>query len=173
VARYAVSRQNKDGSWYYGEMPGTKWIDNFHTGYNLLALRDISVYASTDEFLDSIRKGFHFYKNHFFRQDGAPKYYHDKIYPIDIHCAAQSIITLKAFKDLDISSDNLAISVLAWVLKNMWNKRQGYFYYQVTRLYKNRISYMRWSQAWMLLASAELLKKKKIVFIDCIKSVTP
>ena len=172
VARYAVSRQNKDGSWYYGETPGTKWIDNFHTGYNLLALRDISVYARTDEFLDSIRKGFHFYKNHFFRQDGAPKYYHDRVYPIDIHCAAQSIITLEAFKDLDISNEALALSVLDWTIKNMWNKR-GYFYYQVKRFYKNRISYMRWSQAWMLLASAELLKKKKIVFIDCIKSVTP
>ena len=160
VARYAVSRQNKDGSWYYGETPGTKWIDNFHTGYNLLALRDISVYASTDEFLDSIRKGFHFYKNHFFRQDGAPKYYHDKIYPIDIHCAAQSIITLEAFRDLDICNEALALSVLDWTLKNMWNKR-GYFYYQVKRFYKNRISYVRWCSSWMILALSYLLDNYK------------
>ncbi|MDI6698990.1 MAG: hypothetical protein QME85_08650 [Candidatus Saccharicenans sp.] len=172
VARYAVSRQNEDGSWYYGETPGTAWIDNFHTGYNLLALRDMSLYTRSDEFSDSIRRGFEFYKKSFFREDGSPKYYHNKLYPIDIHCAAQSIITLEALRDLDISNEALALSVLDWTLKNMWNKR-GYFYYQVMRFYKNRISYMRWSQAWMLLALAELLKNKKTAFIDCLKSVIP
>lgn len=157
VARYAVSRQNDDGSWFYGETAGSKWIDNFHTGYNLLALKDISRYSRSDEFSASVVKGFVFYKNNFFREDGAPKYYNNKAYPIDIHCAAQSIITLEAFRDLDISNEALALSVLKWVLKRMWNKR-GYFYYQVNRLYKNRISYMRWSQAWMLLALSAILK---------------
>lgn len=169
VARYAVSKQNEDGSWYYGEMSGTKWIDNFHTGYNLLALKDISEYSRSGEFSNSISKGLAFYKNNFFREDGSPKYYHNKTYPIDIHCVAQSIITLEAFKELDSTNKKLALSVFNWALKNMWTKK-GYFYYQITPLYKNRISYMRWSQAWMLLALAELLKNEKAGVIDIINS---
>ena len=39
----------------------------------------------------------------------------------------------------------------------MWD-RQGYFYYQVLPFWTNKISYMRWSQAWMLLALATLLE---------------
>ena len=42
-------------------------------------------------------------------------------------------------------------------MENM-RDREGYFYYQVQPFYKNRISYMRWSQAWMLLALSTLLE---------------
>jgi hypothetical protein len=40
----------------------------------------------------------------------------------------------------------------------MWSEK-GYFYYQVLPLIKNRIAYMRWSQAWMLLALSMLLSE--------------
>jgi hypothetical protein len=40
---------------------------------------------------------------------------------------------------------------------HMWDE-QGYFYYQVLPYYKNKIPYMRWSQAWMLLAVSTLLE---------------
>ena len=155
VARYSVAKQHDDGSWDYGELPTQRWIDNFHTGYNLCALRTIGQYAEISEFESHMRKGFEFYRKHFFREDGAPKYFHDRAYPIDIHSVAQSIITLVALKDLDKSNIELAHSVFKWAINNMWNK-QGYFYYQKKRFYKNRISYMRWSQAWMLFAMSAL-----------------
>ncbi len=37
--KYTCTRQLPDGSWYYGEEPKYHWIDNFHTGYNLDALK--------------------------------------------------------------------------------------------------------------------------------------
>ena len=40
----------------------------------------------------------------------------------------------------------------------LYRDERGYFYYQVTPYYKNKISYMRWSQAWMLLALSTLLQ---------------
>lgn len=160
VTRFTVAQQNEDGSWYYGNTPGSRWIDNFHTGYNLLALKDISRYAQTEEFETALNRGLEFYKKHFFRPDGAPKYYHNQTYPIDTHCLAQSIITLEAFQSKGRGNHELAVSVFNWALKNMWN-RKGYFYYQFHRLYKNRISYMRWSQAWMLLALSYLLDSGK------------
>jgi hypothetical protein len=158
VARYSVSRQHDDGSWDYGEASTQRWADNFHTGYNLCALRCIARDAGTTEFDVRIKKGFEFYRSRFFRDDGAPNYFHDKTYPIDIHCVAQSIITLLAFRDLDESSIHLARSVFIWAMMNMWDD-QGYFYYQVYPAYTNRISYMRWSQAWMLLALSTFLEQ--------------
>jgi len=156
AVRYSTRRQNDDGSWAYGDSPTQRWVDNFHTGYNLCALRTICQCLNTEEFEPQIRRGFQFFRNNFFQEDDAPKYFHDRTYPIDIHSAAQSIITLCALRDLDENNTKLAASVFSWTLSNMWDTR-GYFYYQITPYYKNKISYMRWSQAWMLLALATLL----------------
>lgn len=155
AVRYSARRQNEDGSWAYGEDKTQVWVDNFHTGYNLCALRNIGRYLDTNEFEPHIRLGYQFYRKHFFRGDGAPKYFHNRAYPIDIHSVAQSLITLVSFRDIDDSAINLADAVFEWTIANMWNG-SGYFYYQVTPYYKNRISYMRWSQAWMLLALTTL-----------------
>lgn len=157
AARSSAKAQREDGAWDYGELPTQKWIDNFHTGFNLGALRTICQCLNTDEFEPHIRKGFDFYKQHFFREDGAPRYFHNKTYPIDIHSVAQSIITLLDFQDLDRNTVTLAHKVYEWAVNNMWDKRD-YFYYQVTPYYKNKINYMRWSQSWMLLALATLLE---------------
>lgn len=158
AARYSASQQQPDGSWYYGEAESQKWIDNFHTGYNLGGLRALSQDLGITEFEDCIRSGFRFYREHFFREDGAARYFHDKTYPIDIHCVAQSILTLLTFKDLDSGNVELAQSVYRWAMQNMWDER-GFFYYRVLRSCTIRTSYMRWSQAWMLLALSTLLRE--------------
>ncbi|UOA10198.1 hypothetical protein [Methylobacter sp. S3L5C] len=160
VARYSAKKQHDDGSWDYGESPKQRWVDNFHTGYNLCALRSISQYVETSEFDTNIRRGFEFYRDHFFRIDGAPKYFHNHTFPIDIHSIAQSIITLLNFKDLDSNNLNLVYTIFNWSLKHMWDER-GYFYYQVLPIGKNKISYIRWSQAWMLLALTHLIEESK------------
>ena len=158
VTRHTVSRQQSDGSWYYGEGANQRWIDNFHTGFNLRALRAIGRHAGTEEFAPSLRRGYAFYRDRFFREDGAPQYYHDRLYPIDVHAAAQSIITLVELEDIDEQGNELAGKVLRFALEHLWDE-EGYFYYQVLPFYRNRIAYMRWSQAWMLLALASLLER--------------
>jgi hypothetical protein len=155
VTRQAVADQKADGSWLYGDHPSQRWIDNFHTGYNLEALRSIGASLETAEFDFNMRRGFEFYRAHFFREDAAPKYFHDRAYPLDIHCVAQSILTLIEFQDLDPGNIPLANSVFGWAMTNMWDER-GFFYYRVLRLFTIRTSYMRWSQAWMLLALSSL-----------------
>jgi len=160
VARYAVTKQQADGSWLYGEDGTDAWIDNFHTGYNLCALQSIARYANTTEFDPAIRRGFEFYRSHFFQADGSVKYFHDRKYPIDVHCVAQSIITLVVLRDLDAGNLLLAHSVLRWALAHLWDYR-GFFYYRILRSCTNRISYMRWSQAWMLLGMGMFLEAFK------------
>jgi hypothetical protein len=156
VARYSVAQQRADGGWDYGEGSTQKWIDNFHTGFNLGALRSIARSLGTDEFEPSVRRGFEFYRSHFFREDGAVRYFHDRTYPIDTHCVAQSIITLLDLEDLASDNVQLARSVFQWAMDHMWDDR-GFFYYRILRLCTIRTSYMRWTQAWMLLALSMLL----------------
>lgn len=157
AARCSAAKQLADGSWRYGEANSQRWIDNFHTGYNLCALRALSNYLPISAFEDSIRRGFAFYREHFFLPDGSVRYFHDRRYPIDIHAIAQSILTLVRLSDLDSGNLPLAHSVLQWALEQMWDER-GFFYYRKLRSHTNRISYMRWSQAWMLLAMVKLLE---------------
>ena len=158
VARYSAGKQRIDGSWSYGELPNQGWTDNFHTGYNLSALRAIDRYSGASEFEPYVRRGFEFYRKHFFREDGAVRYFHDRTYPIDIHCVAQSLLTLLEFEDLYPPSIGVARSVYSWAMNHMWNEA-GFFYYRMLRTVTIRTSYMRWSQAWMLLALTTLTER--------------
>jgi len=158
AARYSAAMQFSDGSWTYGEMSTQQWIDNFHTGFNLCALRSIGRYAGTGEFDGYLQRGLEFYRSHFLCEDGAVRYFHDRTYPIDIHCVAQTIITLMELQDLDPACVTQAQSVFQWAMNHMWDDR-GFFYYRLLRHWTNRISYIRWSQAWMLLAMATLLSR--------------
>jgi hypothetical protein len=157
VSRYSASRQRNDGSWPYAEHASSRWVDNFHTGYSLCALRAVAHHSGVADFETHLRRGFAFYRQRFFTSDGAAKYFHDRAYPIDAHSVAQSIITLLAFRDRSPDSDVLAKRVVQWATDHLWDRR-GYFYYRVLRFYKNRLSYMRWTQAWMLLALSTMLE---------------
>jgi hypothetical protein len=162
LARYSASKQRPDGSWPYGELPTQHWIDNFHTGYNLSGLRIVGECLQTSEFEQSIQRGFEFYINHFFTAEAAAKYFHDKTYPIDAHCIAQSILTLIEFKDLNERSVKLAQRVCNWALANMWNET-GFFYYRKLPFMRIKTPYMRWVQAWMLLALSTLAEETAVM----------
>lgn len=139
--------QKSDGSWVYGMLPVQSWIDSFHTGYNLEALQSYEKLTGDTSFHGCIEKGFDFYIHNFFELDGTPKYYHNQTYPIDIHCPGELFVVLSRLHKLDEYKD-IADKVFAWTIKNMWD-RNGYFYYQKKKNLITKISYMRWSNAFM------------------------
>jgi hypothetical protein len=149
---FSVKRQRADGSWPYGEAANQQWIDNFHTGYNLVALKEYEDGTGDHSFADSAERGYAFWERTFWHADGAPRYYHDGDYPWDTHCTAQGIVTYLAFGNVE-----KAVLLAHWAVENMWDKA-GFFWYQRGRRSTNRISYMRWTQAWMYYALAELLR---------------
>ncbi len=153
IVQTVISRQNQDGSWFYGESPEARWIDNFHTGYNLLALKKINSFFKSELVEKALDRGFSFYLQNFFLPDGRARYFCQKTFPVDSHTLAVSLITLLCLREKDERATKIARQVLSWTLSRMLN-RKGYFYYQKNRFYTNKISYMRWSQAWMLLALA-------------------
>ena len=161
TVKAGVEAQNEDGSWVYGMLPVQSWIDSFHTGYNLDAIQTYQDTTGDMQFNKSIEKGFNYYIDNFFLSDGTPKYYHNKTYPIDIHCPGQLFVTLSKLNKFSKYSA-LAEKVLPWTIDNMQSKR-GYFYYQLKKGISSKISYMRWSNAFMFNAmSTYLLEKSKI-----------
>jgi|SRR5690625_339119 len=151
------NEQNEDGSWYYGELSIQNWIDSFHTGFNLEAIFDYAQYTGDSSFKTHYNKGMDYYLENFFLEDGTPKYYHDKTYPIDIHSPAQFVITLIKTGVLKQHLDK-AQNVISWTLNNMQH-HDGAFYYQIKKSHANKVPYMRWSQAWMFASLSGYLKE--------------
>lgn len=148
AARFTVRRQQADGSWPYGIGKGDQWVDNFHTGFVLVALKCIGRHLRTDEFDAATKNGYQFWKERMLLPSSVPKYYPNRTYPIDIHCAAQAILTLLEFSDTDPEAFDQAERVCQWAIKNL-QAPEGFFHYQVRRWYRIRTPYMRWGQAWM------------------------
>jgi hypothetical protein len=159
VAREAmVSRQLPDGGWYYGEQEGNRWIDNFHTGYNLDSLKCYIDSTEDVSFVPQMAKGFAFYTRSFFEPTGCPKYYHDRVYPIDSQCASQAIETLANFAEVDSGALDLAVRVAAWTIDHMQG-RDGHFYYRKYPLATAKTPMLHWAQATTFRALALLLNR--------------
>ena len=105
---------------------------------------------------DKLKKAYQYFLDTFWEDNGCPKYYSNSLYPIDIHCSAQGIVTCVKLQELDERSMELANKIARWAIDNMQNK-EGYFYYQKTKWYTNKIPYIRWSQAWMFYGLSNLL----------------
>jgi hypothetical protein len=159
--RYSCTRQNEDWSWWYGDESKYHWIDNFHTGYNLDSLKCYISSTGNAEYSENLKKGFEYYKTHFFEDGGIPKYYHNRTYPIDSQCAAQAIETLTSFADEDPEALDLAKEVANWWIDNMQAKK-GYFYYRKYPFgFIARTPMLHWSQAVTYRALAMLYSRLK------------
>ena len=156
--QFLVDNQSPDGSWHYGLGRSQSWIDSFHTGYNLCALLDYQLAVSDPALSSSLERGYAFYKLHFFTADGAPRYFHDRTYPIDIHACSQAILTFCAFAEYDPAALAKAVELARWTVAHFLNP-DGSFGYQLHRFRRDRTPYVRWSQAWMLRALSQLRLK--------------
>lgn len=155
--RYIVNEQLPDGAWYYGAEPRQKWIDSFHTAYNLDSLLQFQRATGESLTAHAVRLGYEYYKRTFF-YGNAPSYYHNRLHPIDIHSCSQAILTFCNFSPDDKAATSRALDVTTWTLQNMLGE-DGAFYYQRHRLWTNRTPYMRWGQAWMFRALARLQRE--------------
>ena len=158
---YSLSALNDDHSWPYGELSHHRFIDNFHTGFNLVALKAWMDFTGDRRWEEVLEKAYAYFLKIFWLENGCPKYYNNSLYPIDIHCSAQGIVTCLKLKEYDDKSLVVAKNIAKWAIENMQDKR-GYFYYQKTKWFTNKIPYIRWSQAWMYYALALYISKIEI-----------
>ncbi|MBU0910755.1 MAG: hypothetical protein KJ717_14400, partial [Proteobacteria bacterium] len=153
---YSVNALREDFSWPYGERYHHRFVDNFHTGFNLVALFDWMKNTTEYHWQKQLEGAFRYFLDTFWLENGCPKYYNDSLYPIDIHCSAQGVVTCLRLREIDKRSKEMAKKIAYWAIENMQDK-EGFFYYQKWKWYTNKIPYIRWSQAWMFYALSYLI----------------
>ena len=162
LINYVVDKQTNYGAWFYTYPPEDSHIthDNYHTGFILDTILDYMDASQSDFFIDSYHKGLKYYHNNLFLENGAPKWMNDKVYPFDIHGSAQGIITFCKAARFNPDYGDFACKIADWAIKNLYNHKKGYFYYQQGMFFKHKFTLMRWCNAWMCRALSELLPLK-------------
>ncbi len=153
---YSCHRQRSDGSWWYGEAPHYRWIDSFHTAYNLDSLKRYVDATGDEEFRPHLSRGYDYYRRVFFGADGRPRYYHNREHPVDIQCAAQAIDTFCLFADDDPGALARAWLTADWTIRHM-QAADGHFIHRRYPLIRAATPYFHWGQATMFHALAHLL----------------
>ena len=92
---FTIKDQKQNGSWVYGHQSHHKWIDSFHTGYNLELIHQINKINNNDQYKEVINLGYRYYLNTFVLDDGQVKYFDKALYPLDVHSYSQAIILIK------------------------------------------------------------------------------
>ncbi|MGH2965769.1 MAG: glycosyltransferase [Solirubrobacterales bacterium] len=159
---YALSRQRRDGSWLYGERPDLAWVDGYHHGYVLDALRVCSDAGLDERLPEAIDRGLEFYRRELILPDGTPKYFSHKVYPIDSQSVAQAIQTFSIAATRDPSFIEPARRVFDWSLENM-RRPDGLFMFQRRRHWSNSLPHIRWVVAAKLLACIHLLRAERML----------
>lgn len=164
---FTISYQKDDGSWSYDTDlklgKESKQID-FHQGFILDSVCDALKYIDSNnrKYLTTLSKGAKFYITKQFNSDGRSYWRLPRKWPVDIHHQAQGIITFSKLYSFYKEDKYLEFSkkIAEWTIKNMQDEK-GYFYFQKWPFLTNKISYIRWGQAWMMLALSYLIEKTR------------
>jgi rhamnogalacturonyl hydrolase YesR len=157
--QYIINRQTDYGAWFYTDPPKESHIthDNYHTGIILDCIHDYMKVIKSDEFIDSYKNGLEYYAEHLFLNNGAPKWMNNRVFPLDIHGAAQGIISFTKASERYTEYLKKAELILEWTIKNMYNKKTGTFYYQKGLVFTKRFTLLRWCNGWMSYALSSYL----------------
>lgn len=159
-----MKRQKNDGSWNYSENleTGKQRVQiDFHQGYvldSILCIADCCD-CHTDAVESAISEGFEFYRVKQFTQNGRALWRLPGNYPVDVHQQAQGIIS--AIREYRYNANRraavMAKAATLYALENLYSGR-GFWYYRKHKYFTDRTSYMRWGNAWMFLAMAEVVR---------------
>lgn len=152
LVTFVVNRLTDYGAWFYTDPPGDSHIrhDNYHTGFILDALDRYMLATRERTWERQYTEALDFYASHHFGPNGEPHWMSDQMYPLDIHGAAQGIITFSRHQE---QYPDLAERVADWSLQNMY-LGAGRFAYQRTRFFRKNMTLLRWCNAWMFRALA-------------------
>ncbi len=165
--KWVVSHQAPNGKWNYSINRKTgkqrEQID-FHQGYVLMSVRsivDLIEPKDKETYNIAIDRGLDFYFKHQFFKEGVSKWRLPRVWPVDIHNQSQGVITFAFLGKGNSQYSDFAKKILEWTITNMQHPRKGYFYYKKYKYLTHKTPYMRWGQAWMLMAFTIFLNSKE------------
>lgn len=155
LINFVVNQAIGNNRWNYTVDPKS-YVDNYHTGGIIDGLLETMENLDYWKWEEILLKAAGYYKDNLFTPDGAPRNRDNKEYPYDIHGSAQGVITFAKMSRIDKTFLELAETIYGWTTKYLYSGK-GYFYYQKSRYFIKKFTFMRWCNAWMLYAMAELL----------------
>lgn len=167
AANYALQEQNPDGSIFYWGRTQNHYspnsLDHFHSGFEMRLLYGIWKATNEQNYLEAVKRYHHFYlQNFILRENGfvVPKMTPDSKYAIDIHTCSEAILCNSVLAEEMDDARVLLPGLISWVIPRMQHE-SGYFIYQILKTWsrerKVAVPYIRWAQAWMLLALSSYL----------------
>lgn len=161
AVRFSVLAQRDDGAWVYGNSKHHQWVDNFHSGYNLTAIYHYQQHCGDEQFEDSLCRGLAYHLKHHFTADFLPRYSDKALYPLDIHCFSQAMLTLITLRGYIKDADSRLRFLLHHVVNMMYDPHGHFFYYQKRKFYTIKTPYIRWSQAWMFYTLTSVIRSMR------------
>jgi len=157
---FVVDKQKADGKWNYSIKLNSgkeRTQVDFHQGYVVDSLGYVMKYipSTKSRYLSHFKKGLNYYQKNQFLNNGQSFYRVPSKWPIEIHNQAQGIVSFARWAEFDESYLNQSKKVANYTIENM-RSRKGFFYYKKYPLLTIKTPFMRWSEAWMLLALTEL-----------------
>lgn len=165
TVKFLMHHQRYDGAWPYSlylKKNKYYWQIDYHQGFIIDGLTNTYTLIQNStikrKLKQTLRKAINFYTKKQFDDQGRSYYRYPIKYPIDIHNQAQGIITLTNLysKQKKPQHLNQALKITKWTIENMQDPA-GYFYIHKYPILTNKIPYIRWAQAWMMLALTEML----------------
>ena len=161
---YTLSDQREDGSFDYNGPPEKpqNFVDNYHSGFVIRMLHSIWKLTGREDVKQSLDKCVRHYTENFFEDNRIPWLLPHRKYRVDIHSCAEAITCLSVISEDYPGTAELAGNVVEWTVNELRDP-SGFFYYGLLksrftgRVYRSRIPYIRWSQAWMLKALSAYL----------------
>ena len=165
--RFVINHQHSDGHWGYSlniKTAKERKQTDFHQGFVLESIWNITQLLNHSDaaITKSLQSGIDFYVHKQFSKVGRSYWRLPSKYPTDIHHQAQGIITLARMSKFAPAYAIFGKTIAAWTIENMQDPYDGHFYFKKMRFYTNKISFMRWGQAWMFLALAEIIQPEQI-----------
>ncbi len=162
---FVISKQHENGGWGYSfnlANGSERRQTDFHQGFILVSLNNLNNLGITpkNDINAAVKKGLEYYRINQFTDSGRALWRIPQKWPVDIHNQSQGIITFSRLKQFDPEYINFSKLIAKWTLCEM-QSGNGYFYYRKMPLFTNKIPYIRWAQAWMLLALSELIKNNE------------
>jgi hypothetical protein len=152
--KVTLAAQRPDGSWPYADGVGHDWVDNFHTAYVLDALVECEV--AMPDATAQLDLGVGFWERELFLGDGTPKYFPQRLLPVDAHCYATAVDTWLSLGRRRPDALERAERTALLLVERMLDPR-GFVHFQRRRLWTSRVPLVRWTTAPSFRALAGLL----------------
>jgi hypothetical protein len=154
---FAIVNQRPDGSWPYATVRGEHFVDNFHTCLVLKNLFKFWRLTGRGEVLDSISRGFAFYRRNLLDERQQPIPFAVKprltLHSGDLYDYAEGINLSVHLREVELDAVNVLQGMLRGLV-NEWALGDGHFVTRRLIVGRNTIPYHRWGQSQVFHALA-------------------